>query len=124
MATVLIVEDSPELVQLYRAVLRDTGHRLLVAHDGAAALLVMGMHVPDLILLDLAMPGMDGWEFLRVLRDTREWHHVPVIVITAFGTADDVRATGRFAVAAHLQKASFSGRELRARLAEHLGTTV
>ncbi len=64
---------------------------------------------------------MDGLAFLRVVRDAPEWRHVPVIMITAFGTADDVRATGRFGVAAHLQKASFSGKELRARVAEHLG---
>lgn len=122
--TILIVEDSAELVQLYRVALGPSGYRFLVAGDGREALLAMGMHEPDVILLDMAMPGMDGLEFLRVLRDAPEWRHVPVIMITAFGTADDVRATGRFAVAAHMLKAGFSCRELRERVAACLAHSV
>ena len=121
MSTVLVIDDSPEMHRLYRTVLHGTGHRLVTARSGAEALLVMGMHFPELVLLDLAMPEMDGFAFLRVLRQSPEWAKVPVIVITAFGTANDLDATRQLGVAAHFVKADFSVKQLRTRIAECLG---
>jgi CheY-like chemotaxis protein len=121
MGNILVVDDNPGMHQLYRVALQRTGYRVLTATSGADALLVMGMHFPDLILLDLAMPEMDGFAFLRLVRQQPEWAKVPVIVITAFGTGDDMQVTKELGVVAHLVKADFSVKHLRAKIAECLG---
>ena len=113
MSTVLIVDDNPQMHRLYRTALSRSGYRLLVAGTGSEALLAMSMHLPDVILLDLAMPEMDGAAFLKVIRNEPEWQRVPVIVITAFGTDNDLELTRRLGVNAHLVKANFSVKQLR-----------
>jgi CheY-like chemotaxis protein len=120
MGIVLVVDDNPGMHQLYRVALQRTGYRLLTATSGADALLVMGAHFPDLILLDLAMPEMDGFAFLRMLRQNKEYAKVPVIVVTAFGTGDDLEATKDLGVVAHLVKSEFTVKHLRATIAAHL----
>ena len=113
MSTVLIVDDNPQMHRLYRAALQRGGYRLLFASSGGEALLAMPNHLPDVILLDLAMPEMDGIAFLKVVRGEPEWRKLPVVVITAFGTGQDLEVTQRLGVSAHLVKANFSVKELR-----------
>ena len=124
MGNVLVIDDNDAMHQLYRVALRQTGYRLLTAKSGAEALLVMGSHFPDVIVLDLAMPEMDGFQFLRLVRDQPEWAKIPVIVITAFCTGDDMRATKDLGVIAHLVKADFSVKKLRAVIQENLAPSA
>jgi CheY-like chemotaxis protein len=121
MSTILVVDDNPQMHQLYRTALARSGYRLLVAGSGAEALLVLGNYFPDLILLDLAMPTMDGVEFLRVLREQPEWRDIPVIVVTAFSTGNGLEFTKDLGVTGHLVKAGFSVKDLRAQIAKCLG---
>lgn len=121
MSTVLIVDDNPQMHRLYRTALQRGGYRLLVASNGTEAVLAMSMHLPDVILLDLAMPEMDGAAFLNLLRNEPEWRRVPVIVITAFGTDHDLDLTRRLGVSGHLVKANFSVKQLRATIDQCLG---
>ena len=121
--TILTIDDSPDMHRLYRTVLQRPGYRLLVAKSGAEALLVMGSHFPDVILLDMAMADMDGLTFLRLLRDQPEWNKIPVIMITAFGTGEDTAATRGYGVVAHLVKAGFSVKQLREKVDQCLGLT-
>jgi DNA-binding response OmpR family regulator len=78
--TILVVDDEPEIVKLLRAYLEGAGYRVLTARDGREALLVTRSEKPDLIVLDLAMPEMDGLEFTRRLRQER---NTPIIMLTA-----------------------------------------
>jgi DNA-binding response OmpR family regulator len=78
--TILVVDDEPEIVKLVRAYLEGAGYRVVTAKDGREALLVTRHEKPDLIVLDLNMPGMDGLEFTRRLRQER---NTPVIMLTA-----------------------------------------
>lgn len=120
MNTILAIDDSPHMHRLYRTALQRPGFRLLTAASGAEALLVMRNQFPDVILLDMAMPEMDGLTFLRLLREQPEWHKVPVIMITAFSTGEDTEATRDLDVMAHLVKSRFSLKELRAQIDECL----
>lgn len=120
MSTILIVDDEPRIRDLLRNVLASLGHKLCVARNGSEALLALEVARPDLILLDVAMPDMDGIQFLKILRETPEWASTPVILMTAFATAEQHAAADYLNVAGHLTKASFSVRELRTRVAEHL----
>lgn len=81
---VLVVEDNDEIRDLLCLVLEEEGHRVLTASDGARALEVARADRPDLITLDLALPGKDGWEVLRELQDQEDTRNIPVLIISAY----------------------------------------
>lgn len=87
MKTVLIVDDAPNIVELLRMYLEGDGYATLVATDGPAAVEVHRKHRPDLVILDLMLPGMDGFEVCRAIRRESD---TPVIMLTA--RTDDVDA--------------------------------
>jgi DNA-binding response OmpR family regulator len=78
--TILVVDDEPEIVRFVRAYLEDAGYRVVTASEGQEALFVARHEKPDLVILDLMMPGMDGWDFFRRYRQERD---TPVIMLTA-----------------------------------------
>jgi len=83
---VLLVEDEPQMRRVLRVALTSHGYRLLEADSGAAGLAAATTHAPEVILLDLGLPDMDGVEVMRRLR---EWTRTPVIVISARGQERD-----------------------------------
>jgi DNA-binding response OmpR family regulator len=86
---VLVVDDEPKIVRFVRAELEAAGYEVHSASDGATALEMLQAKQPDLLVLDIIMPGMDGFE---VLKRSREISSVPVILLTARGSdADKVR---------------------------------
>ncbi|MEO5575166.1 MAG: response regulator [Gaiellaceae bacterium] len=82
-ARILVVDDVPENVRLLEAVLVSRGYDVVSATDGATALELAGSAKPDLVLLDVVMPGMDGYEVCRRLRASEETAVLPVIMVTA-----------------------------------------
>jgi CheY-like chemotaxis protein len=105
---VLVVEDDSAMRDLLRIALEKRGWRVAEAENGYAALRQVATQRPDLILLDLLMPEMNGFEFLEELRKREEWRSIPVAVITArdLTPADQRRLTGY--VEKILQKGSYS----------------
>jgi DNA-binding response OmpR family regulator len=116
MSRILVVDDEPRIRELHRQILSRDGHHVSQASNGIEALLAMEMSMPDLILLDMAMPEMDGVEFLKILRATPEWARIPVLLMTAFSTVDQLSFVDALGVAQPLTKAEFSVKELRARI--------
>lgn len=90
--TILVVDDLPQNVRLLDAVLAPHGYRVLTAHSGAQALEHLGRDKPDLVLLDVMMPDMDGYETCRQIRHNPTTAYLPVIMITASGATEKVRA--------------------------------
>jgi DNA-binding response OmpR family regulator len=82
MMRVLVIDDDPSIRQMVAYALDDAGYHVAEAPDGRAALELIGRQHPDLILLDMKMPGMDGWDFVRRYR-ARYGKGVPIIVLTA-----------------------------------------
>jgi CheY-like chemotaxis protein len=80
---VLLVEDDPAVRQTLRSVLERHGWRVSEAGNGAIALEMMANEAPELILLDLIMPEMDGFEFAEHLRKNEQWRSIPVIIVTS-----------------------------------------
>ncbi len=80
---VLVVEDESYLCDLIADVLETEGHTVRKASNGLEALQHVRERKPDIILLDLMMPIMDGWEFISALKSEGEWAGIPVVIITA-----------------------------------------
>jgi two-component system, sensor histidine kinase and response regulator len=85
-ARIMVVDDQPTNIQVVGSALGARGHEIIPASDGPTALKRMALRTPDLILLDLLMPGMDGCEVCRQLKGHPEWKDIPVIFLSA---ADD-----------------------------------
>jgi len=80
---ILIVDDEPVVVTLLKNRIGSRGFKVETAHDGAGALEKAKTWRPDFILLDIIMPGMDGFETCRRLKATKETAHIPVVLFTA-----------------------------------------
>jgi len=85
-ARILVVDDQPANIQIVGAVLGKLGHEIIPASDGPTALKRVALRMPDLILLDLLMPGMNGCDVCLQLKLNRDWKDIPVIFLSA---ADD-----------------------------------
>ncbi len=81
--TILIVDDEEDILTIYRSYFEGQGFHTLVAHDGAEGLSVIQKHIPDVILLDLMMPNMNGHEMLKHLKEDEALKHIPVVIVTA-----------------------------------------
>ena len=89
-ATILIVEDENALNQAYQIILRQAGYKVVSAYDGEDALQKAADHKPDLILLDLRMPHMDGLNFLRHYNLKQQHPDVKVVVFSNYDIQQDI----------------------------------
>jgi DNA-binding response OmpR family regulator len=103
--SVLVVEDEPDTVMLLKHILRSAGFNVMGAMSGSEALKKCAEIRPDLIMLDLMMPDMDGWETYRYLRQMCD---VPVIVISAVGDKEDIVRALRLGIDDYLTKPFFN----------------
>lgn len=109
---VLVVDDDVKTVELVKLYLNRDGYKVLTAYDGVEALRLAGESHPDLIVLDLMLPGMDGLEVCRTIREESD---VPIIMLTA-RTTDQDKLTGLSLGADDYVTKPFSPRELAARV--------
>jgi two-component system, cell cycle response regulator DivK len=85
---ILVVEDNPKNLKLVRDVLTYSGFEVIEATSGEDGVRLANLEQPDLILMDLQLPGIDGTEALRQIRETHDGH-VPVVAVTAFAMNED-----------------------------------
>lgn len=90
MALILVVEDDGDNQELLIRFLRRQGHRVVLAIDGPSGVKTAEECVPDLILMDLGLPGLDGWEATQRIRANPKTAHIPIIALTAHALSDDV----------------------------------
>jgi signal transduction histidine kinase/CheY-like chemotaxis protein len=119
---VLVVEDDPATREVIRRALEKDGWAVSEAENGRIALECLSLSVPDLIVLDLMMPEMDGFEFVAELRRTEAGRRVPVVVVTARELSSEDRARLNGQVRRIFSKVSFSREELTAELRRALDT--
>ncbi len=89
MSTILVVEDVEDNRELVRLLLEADDHVVLEAHNGREALAQAATRQPDLILMDLSLPELDGWEAFRLLRADPATAAIPVVALTAHAMAGD-----------------------------------
>ena len=86
----LVIDDERELAELVKKRFEANGYEVVTAFDGAAGLQKVSSEKPDLVILDIMMPKIDGWEVLRRLRSNKATRSLPVIMLTAKGETDDI----------------------------------
>jgi two-component system alkaline phosphatase synthesis response regulator PhoP len=104
MGRVLVVDDEPDVLLLCRLNLQQQGHEVLEAPNGGAALDVVRSQLPDLIVLDLMLPGIDGYEVLETLAKDDSTAKIPVLVLTAKSLRADRERSRQLGAAAFLTK--------------------
>lgn len=118
-ATILIVDDNPNNVQLLKAVMTMRGFDVLVAKNGLHALETVKAELPDIILLDIMMPEMDGFEACQKLKESPTTKNIPIIFLTAKSHIDDIMKGFELGAVDYITK-PFSSNELVARVEIHL----
>jgi DNA-binding response OmpR family regulator len=115
LARILIVEDDPRSFRLLDFRIKSQGHEVLSAVDGGEAIEVASKEKPDLVLLDIMIPVIDGFQVLRKLKSQEETKNIPVIMLTARSQEKDI-VDGIKAGAADYVTKPFSSAELIARV--------
>ena len=92
MAKILVVEDEPSLQKLLEYQLKRIGHEIVVVADGKQALASVKSDRPDLVLLDVMLPVMGGFQVLRQLQEDKNTSNIPVIMLSAKGQQHDIAA--------------------------------
>jgi CheY-like chemotaxis protein len=87
--TVLLVEDNPHNRKIFSGMLTHSGFTVIEAEDGHQALAAVAKKLPDVILMDLSIPGVDGWEVTRRLKSDARTKSVPIIALTAHAMRGD-----------------------------------
>ena len=104
MGRVLVVDDEPDVLLLCRLNLQQRGHEMLEAADGSAALALARDRHPDVIVLDLMLPGMSGYDVLEALQRDEDTTDIPVLVLTAKSLRADRERSHGLGAAAFLTK--------------------
>ena len=82
MARILVVDDSPMETEAFRSVLEKNGHEVLNAENGADGVAMARQELPDLVLMDIVMPGLNGFQATRQLTRSPETKNIPVVIVT------------------------------------------
>ena len=123
MAKLLIAEDEPDIRNLLVFTLKFAGHTVVDVSNGADAVTAAKVEQPDLILMDVRMPRMTGYEACQVMKADPETASIPVVFLSAKGQESEIR-TGLESGAAEYLLKPFSPMELTARVAELLARYV
>lgn len=102
--TLLLVEDNEDNRIIYSTVLRHRGYTVVEAHDGLQAVALARELRPALILMDLSIPELDGWEATRILRTDPATSEIPIIALTAHALADDRERASAMGFTSYLAK--------------------
>lgn len=101
---VMVVDDNADAAEMMRAILELHGHEVCVAHDGPSALAALGGFRPQVALLDIGLPGMDGYQLAARLRADERCCDACLVAVTGWGQEDDRRLADQAGFDAHLTK--------------------
>lgn len=113
--TVLLIEDEKEVAELYRLKLSLDSYNVLVAEDGKSGLEKAVSEKPDLIFLDIKMPGMDGFEVLKHLRENEITKKTPIVILSNFDEQEMIEKGLSLGANEYLIKSQFTPSELSAK---------
>lgn len=123
MARILVIDDDYRMRTLVKSILRRNRHEVFDEAEGKYGIEQATISVPDLILLDIGLPDMDGLEACRCLKANPKTRHIPIIILTGHGEADDVAKAYQSGGNDYIVK-PFATAILLAKVAKHLGPNV
>lgn len=103
-ASILVVDDDPEIATMLCTRLSKRGYKVSSAEDGHKALEVATRDKPDLVLLDVMMPGKSGWEVARALKQDPETKHMKIVMVSAIGAKTNEITAPIYGADAHVDK--------------------
>jgi len=118
--TVLLVEDDEMLLQMYTEKFTKSGYTVKSATNGENALEVLKDASPNIMLLDIVMPKMDGFQLLKNLRKDKKYAKVPIIMLTNLGQVEDIRQGEKLGANDYFVKANHTPAEVVAKVKEYL----
>lgn len=118
--SILLVEDDEYLVDIYNTKLTQAGFKVEVADNGKTAMSLLQKALPDLVLLDIVMPEMNGWEFLRIAQKDKKLKNLKIIILSNLGQREEVAKGLGMGVVKYLIKAQFTPAEVVAKVKEVL----
>ena len=117
---ILIIEDEQFLGNLLIKKLENSGFYVWSVFDGEAGLKAVEKKKPDLILLDIVLPGMDGWEVLRWLKEKKHFKDIPVLIISNLGEPGDITKGRKAGAVDYIIKADYSPQQIADKVANVL----
>lgn len=123
MTKIAIIEDDPVISQMYRMKFEADGFDVQLANNGERGVALVEAFTPDIILLDLQMPEMDGAEALTVIRKTESSKNIPVIILTNLGEEESPKEIRSLGIHSYIVKADLTPRQVVQRVKEALGTS-
>lgn len=116
---ILVVDDEPDISKLIKARIESAGYSVVTAFDGAEALKTVKENMPDLILLDVMLPKMDGYQVCRLLKFDEKFKNIPIIMLTARAGESDKEKSVEAGADAYLTK-PFQTEELLSKISSLL----
>jgi two-component system cell cycle response regulator DivK len=116
-SSILVIEDHEDNRRIMRDLLNSGGYEVIEADDGLAGVAMAAAHVPDLIVMDIQLPGIDGYEATRRIKADPKLRQTPIIVVTSYALSGDDRKAFEAGCDAYLAK-PFSPRKLLAKVRE------
>lgn len=113
---ILIIEDDEFFQKFYSSKLKEAGFEVYTASDGEEGLRLAKVIVPQLIVLDIIMPGKDGFEVLQILSQDKSLSMIPVIVFSTLGQAQDIEKAKKLGARDYIDKSSFDFNSLKAKI--------
>jgi len=121
MTKIAIIEDDPVISQMYRMKFEADGFAVQLANNGTHGVEMVESYEPDLILMDLQMPEMDGEEALTLIRKNETSKHIPVIILTNLGEEEAPKGIRSLGIHSYIVKAELTPRQVVQRVKEALG---
>ncbi|MBU4360710.1 response regulator [Patescibacteria group bacterium] len=120
--TILLIEDDDFLASMYQTKLEIEGYKVLMANDGEKGLAMIKKHIPDLVLLDIVLPKLDGFGVLKEVKKSKVLSSIPVILLTNLSQKEDVQKGFDLKADDYLIKAHYMPSEVITKIKKTLNT--
>lgn len=122
MKKILLIEDEKFLVKVYRLKFAKEGFEPIVVERGDAALAVAKRELPDIIVLDMMLPGTNGFDVLTALKADRQTKDIPVIILSALEMDSDIKTGLEYGAQEYLTKSTHTFQDILASIRKHVGS--
>ncbi len=112
MKSILLIEDDPFLIDIYVTQFKEAGYKVEVASDGEVALSKIKETKPDLLVLDIILPKIDGWELLKTIKQDASLKELKVVILSNLGQKEEVEKGFDFGAIKYFIKAEYTPKEV------------